>query len=114
MSGDDDLAALARAAEGPAFAAPWEATAFALRAHLVERGILDASRFAALLGEELARAPAPRDEGTGYFVAFVAALERALAQDVADPAALAQEREAWRAAAEATPHGKPIVLSRGS
>lgn len=106
----DDLASLARAEDGPAFAAPWEATAFALRAHLVERGIIGADRFAELLGEELARAPAARDDGTGYFVAFVAALERAVTEGAADPEALARERAAWRAAAEATPHGRPIVL----
>lgn len=91
------------------FAAPWEASAFALREHLVASGRLDATRFSQLLGEELRADHAPRDEGTAYFVAFVRALERALG-DVAAPDELSAERERWRAAAERTPHGEPIVL----
>jgi nitrile hydratase accessory protein len=110
MSTDDDLKSLARAPDAPAFAAPWEATAFALRAHLVGQGVLDANRFAALLGEELAREPAAQDEGTNYFVAFVTALERAVAEGGARAEALAAERQAWRDAAAATPHGLPITL----
>ena len=101
----------AEAAEEPAFAAPWEATAFALRAHLVETGRLDANRFAALLGEALRENPAPADDGTAYFVAFVTALERAAAT-LATPDELAAERDAWTRAAAATPHGEPIELGR--
>ena len=95
----------------PAFAAPWEATAFALRAHLVETGRLDANRFAALLGEALREEPDPVDDGTAYFVAFVTALERAAAP-LASPEELAAERDAWARAAAATPHGEPIELGR--
>ncbi|MEO1106084.1 MAG: hypothetical protein AAFW98_20515, partial [Pseudomonadota bacterium] len=62
----------------PAFAAPWEAQAFALKAHLVAAGRLDANHFANLLGEEMRRNPSPADDGTAYFVAFVRALERAI------------------------------------
>ncbi|WP_108660859.1 nitrile hydratase accessory protein [Acuticoccus kandeliae] len=111
MSLADDLATLAKGPDEPAFAAPWEATAFALKAHLVATGALDASAFAALLGEELRKDHAAQDEGTAYFVAYVAALERAIAA-IAPPEALAAEQAAWREAAEATPHGEPIVLDR--
>ncbi|MEM7695590.1 MAG: nitrile hydratase accessory protein [Pseudomonadota bacterium] len=94
----------------PNFSAPWEAEAFALRAHLVRTGRLDAAAFSACLGEEMAAGHAARDGGTAYFVAFVRALERALAADV--PAgALASEQGAWRAAAAATPHGAPIDVT---
>jgi len=110
MRTDDDLKTLAQAPATPAFAAPWEATAFALRAHLVERGALDANRFATLLGEELARDPAARDNGTAYFVAFVSALERAIAEAGTVAQSLADERQAWRDAAAKTPHGEPITL----
>ena len=113
MRPEADLKRLANAPEGPAFAAPWEATAFALRAHLVERGTLDPCRFASLLGEELSAAPEARDAGTAYFVAFVTALERAVGESAAAEAALAEEREAWREAAANTPHGSPITLSAG-
>jgi hypothetical protein len=105
------LAETGRNAGEPAFAAPWEANAWALKAHLVETGQLDPARFAALLGEELRRGHAPADDGTAYFVAFVAALERAVAP-LAPAELLAAEREAWREAAERTPHGDPIELRR--
>ncbi len=98
-------------ADEPAFAAPWEAEAFALKAHLVETGRIRADEFAALFGEALRQDPAAADGGTGYFVAFVAALERAVAA-MAPPEELAAEREAWRQAAAATPHGQPIVPRR--
>ena len=104
----ENLADLARQ-DGPAFSAPWEATAFALRAHLVERGLLQPARFSELYGEELRRGhPAPED-GTADFVAYVRALERAVA-DIAGDGDLAHEQQRWRDAAEATPHGQPIVL----
>ncbi|WP_139312812.1 nitrile hydratase accessory protein [Acuticoccus yangtzensis] len=106
--GAEDLAALVRR-DGPAFAAPWEASAFALKAHLVARGLIDAGRFAALYGEELRAGHAAPEDGTADFVAFVRALERALAP-VASDDDFAAERERWRQAAAATPHGKPIHL----
>ncbi len=99
-------------ADEPTFAAPWEATAFALKAHLVETGRLDAGEFADLLGAALRENPAPADDGTAYFVAFVTALERAIAP-LAPPGALAEEVAAWHRAAARTPHGEPIELSPG-
>lgn len=92
------------------FAAPWEAEAFALRAHLVATGALDPQRFSECLGEEMAAGHTPRDGGTAYFVAFVRALERAMAP-VAPAADLAAEQAAWTAAAAATPHGAPIDVA---
>ncbi|RAI03639.1 nitrile hydratase accessory protein [Acuticoccus sediminis] len=95
--------------DAPAFAAPWEATAFALRAHLLERGLIDPAAFAAIYGEELRRGhPAPED-GTADYVAFVRALERALAP-IAPDGDLTAEQQRWRDAADATPHGQPITL----
>ena len=97
--------------DSPNFAAPWEATAFALKAHLVAAGKLDAGRFSHILGEEMARGHTDQDDGTAYFVAFVTALERALLE--IDPGAdLAAEQAAWRDAAEHTPHGAPIPQKR--
>lgn len=95
----------------PRFAAPWEATAFALRGHLVERGDLDPVRFSALLGEELRAGHTAADDGTAYFVAFVRALERAV-EPLAAPGELDRERSDWRDAAAATPHGAPILHPR--
>lgn len=97
--------------EDPHFAAPWEATAFALKAHLVATGKLDAAHFATLLGEEMRRGHTAQDDGTAYFVAYVTALERALVT-LAPGAELSAEQDAWRDAAAHTPHGEPIVLNR--
>lgn len=107
----DELRLQPSLCEEPAFAAPWEATAFALRAHLVERGALDANRFAELLGEEVRHDHKAQDDGTAYFVAFVTALERALAE-IAPQDVLKAEQDAWREAAARTPHGAPIILDR--
>ncbi|UOM36281.1 nitrile hydratase accessory protein [Acuticoccus sp. I52.16.1] len=95
--------------DGPAFAAPWEATAFALRAHLLDRGLVDPARFAELYGEELRRGHAQPEDGTADYVAFVRALERAIAA-VAPEADLVAEQQRWRDAAASTPHGTPIAL----
>ncbi len=103
-----DLADLVRT-DGPAFAAPWEATAFALRAYLLDRGVIDASAFAVFYGEELRRGHTPPEDGTADYVAFVRALERAL-EAVASDADLTAEQQRWRDAAAATPHGAPITL----
>ncbi|MEM8855245.1 MAG: nitrile hydratase accessory protein [Pseudomonadota bacterium] len=97
----------------PAFAAPWEATAFAIKAHLTATGAIDAADFAAALGEELRKDHGPADEGTAYFVAFLAALER-VAAPLASEHALVDERRAWREAAARTPHGEPIVLQEAA
>lgn len=107
----NELQTLRSRHDEPVFAAPWEATAFALRAHLVDQGALDAGRFAELLGEEVRRDHKAQDDGTAYFVAFVTALERALAE-IAPEDLLRAEQDAWREAAARTPHGVPVTLDR--
>ncbi|MEM6762171.1 MAG: nitrile hydratase accessory protein [Pseudomonadota bacterium] len=96
---------------GPTFAAPWEAAAFALKAHLTETGRLDATRFAAVFGEELRKDHQAADDGTAYFVAFVTALERTIVGLASDDE-LAREVAAWHRAAASTPHGQPITLDK--
>lgn len=81
-----------------------------MRAHLVERGVLDAETFSRTLGETLRQMPEAQDGGTGYYVAFVAALEECLST-VADGEALKREKAAWHEAAARTPHGQPIALT---
>lgn len=103
----------------PAFAAPWEASAFALKEALLDSGLLAPAEWAEALGRERAASAAagepevlPDEPGTGYWRDAVRALERVLARKGAlAPAAVAERRAAWREAAAATPHGEPIALS---
>lgn len=108
------VAPLRRGADGaPAFAAPWEAQAFAMTLALYERGLFTWKEWAAALAKEisLAQAAGDPDDGSTYYRHWLAAIERLVAEKgVASEAALAERREAWERAAEATPHGAPILL----
>ena len=73
---------------------------------LSEGGLFTWGEWTKALGSEIARTP-----GRGYYDCWLEALESLLAaKGVATRAELAQLAEAWREAAEATPHGRPIVL----
>jgi len=69
--------------------------------------------WAASLGDEIKRAQAAGDPDTGdtYYRHWLNTLERLVAaKGVTDAATLARYRDAWDRAADATPHGRPIVL----
>ena len=99
--------------DGPVFPAPWAARAFAMAVALNERGFFTLPEWSEALGAELARnAETETADPEAYWRAWLAALESVLASGmVARSAELAALREAWREAAEATPHGQPIELS---
>ncbi len=100
-------------AEGPVFAEPWEAQAFALAVALQERGLFTWREWAEALGAEIRRAQAAGDPDTGrtYYRHWLAALERLVAEKGAtDAVTLARYRDAWDHAADRTPHGTPIEL----
>ena len=95
-------------ADGPVFAEPWEAQAFAMAVKLNEAGVFGWSEWAETLGAELKAAP-----GRPYYESWLAALERlAEAKGVTSREERAARIEAWDRAAKATPHGQPIRLSR--
>jgi nitrile hydratase accessory protein len=99
--------------DGPIFREPWEAQAFAMAVALHRRGLFTWGEWAATLADEIKRAQAAGDPDTGetYYRHWLNALERLVAaKGVADPDTLARYRDAWERAAEATPHGVPIVL----
>jgi nitrile hydratase accessory protein len=107
------LPQLPRDADGPVFAEPWEAQAFALAVALHQRGVFSWPEWAAALSEEIRLAQAAGDADTGetYYRHWLAALERLVAEkNVADAATLARYAEAWGHAADRTPHGTPIEL----
>ena len=108
------LPELPRDADGPVFREPWEAQAFAMALALHERGLFTWSEWAATLAREIkaAQAAGDPDSGNTYYRHWLNALERLVAEkNVASDGALARYREAWRHAAQRTPHGTPIALA---
>lgn len=110
-----DLPVIPRDAEGPVFRAPWEAQAFAMAVKLHEAGHFTWREWAERLATEIRRARARGDPdlGTTYYEHWLAALERIVAEKglvAADE--LTRRKAEWKAAARATPHGKPIELPR--
>jgi nitrile hydratase accessory protein len=104
---------LPRDADGPVFAEPWEAQAFALAVALHERGLFTWPEWADTLAGEIRRAQEAGDADTGetYYRHWLAALERLVAEKaVTDPATLARYADAWGRAADRTPHGTPIEV----
>ena len=98
---------LPRDAEGPVFAEPWQAQAFALAVKLSELGYFTWTEWAAALADEL-KAATHRE----YYESWLAALEHlATAKGLTDWAALLDRKEAWAEAYRRTPHGKPIELA---
>lgn len=98
---------------GPVFPAPWAARAFALTVALNGRGIFAWTEWSAVLGPKVAETARGREaDPEAYWRAWLAALEEILgAKKVAAPAEIVTLQEAWRAAAERTPHGEPIELT---
>jgi nitrile hydratase accessory protein len=110
------LPRLSREKDGPVFAEPWEAQAFALAVKLSEQGHFTWKEWAATLGDEL-KAAADRgepDDGSRYYHYWLAALERLVtAKGLTDRTALETRKEAWAEAYRHTPHGRPVELGPG-
>lgn len=120
-----------RDTEGPVFAEPWQAQAFALTVKLHEAGCFTWKEWAGELGAQIAkaekRAEAERlaeaeqragagrkgqpDDGSRYYEHWLAALESLVtAKGLLDPASLQLRRNAWERAYRTTPHGQPVQL----
>ena len=97
-------------AEGPIFAEPWQAQAFALTVRLNAAGAFAWSDWAVALSRELA---SDRDgDGSRYYVHWITALESLLTErGLLAASELAQRKAAWAVAYRQTPHGKPVELS---
>jgi nitrile hydratase accessory protein len=107
------LPGLPRTVEGPVFAEPWQAAAFALAVSLSRRGHFTWKEWATALGAEL-KASAARGEpadGSHYYHCWLATLERlVVARKLTEPHELSRRKEAWAEAYRRTPHGKPVEL----
>ena len=78
--------------------------------HLHERGLFAWSEWAGRLSAELHK-PGRAVDGSDYFDCWVAALSDLLVtKGIASADKIADLQRSWQRAAEATPHGKPIVL----
>jgi len=107
------LTDLPRNEEGPVFAEPWQAAAFALAVTLSQQGHFSWKEWAAALAAEL-EASAARgepDDGSHYYHCWLRTLERlVVAKGLSQSGELLSCREAWAAAYRRTPHGKPVEL----
>jgi nitrile hydratase accessory protein len=111
------LPPLPRDTDGPVFAEPWQAQAFALAVKLSEQGHFTWKEWATTLAAEL-KSAADRgqpDDGTHYYDHWLAALERLVtSKGLSDSGALLARKEAWADAYRHTPHGKPVELRTGA
>jgi nitrile hydratase accessory protein len=101
-------------AAGPVFSEPWQAQAFAMVVALHGRGLFTWAEWAQALSREIAAAPAhagAADDGSHYYACWLEALEHiAIAKGVSSHPDIDALAAAWARAAEATPHGQPIML----
>lgn len=111
------LPGLPREMDGPVFAEPWQAQAFALAVELREAGHFTWGEWTQALAAEIAAARAKGetigavDDGRHYYDHWLAALERlVIAKGLAEPKSMAARRSAWEAAYRTTPHGQPVEL----
>ena len=114
MQATQALPGIPRDSEGPVFREPWEAQAFAMAVALHARGVFTWQEWADALSTEIKRAQAAGDcdDGSTYYVHWLATLEHLVAmKGVASAETLHRYQHAWDHAADRTPHGEPIVLS---
>jgi nitrile hydratase accessory protein len=111
-----ELPALPRDDEGPVFAEPWQAHAFALTLRLAEAGCFTWPEWVAALTREIGAAQQRGDPDLGntYYQHWLHALERLCTEKgLAHSAELQGRKEEWRQAYLHTPHGQPVELEAG-
>lgn len=107
------LPGLPRDDEGPVFAEPWQAQAFALAVGLSEKGHFTWTEWTEALGAQFRAAAegGERDDGSRYYEHWLAALEQLVSEKkLSDKNALFERKEAWADAYRNTPHGQPVRL----
>ena len=113
--GTNGMKDLPRGDDGaPVFAAPWEASAFALAVRLSGEGYFTWDEWAAALSEEILAAQRDGDPDLGdtYYRHWLRALERLCRErGLVSLAEASDRRDKWRRAYLDTPHGKPVELA---
>ena len=98
--------------EGPVFAEPWQAQAFAMTVKLHENGAFTWPEWADALSGEI-KAAGDHDSVDNYYLHWLSALEKLLDQkSIIENEEREACKTAWDKAARANPHGNPIVLGR--
>jgi nitrile hydratase accessory protein len=104
------LPALPRDGEGPVFAEPWQAQAFALALQLHAQGAFTWTEWAQALSQRL-KAAGPADDGSRYYERWLEALEDLVtAKRLASGLDLERRKKAWEGAYRHTAHGRPVEL----
>lgn len=107
--GAELMPSLPRDEDGPVFVEPWQAQAFAMAVRLNEQGHFSWSEWAAALAGQIAAAGSA--DTRDYYEHWLATLELMVTErGLSSDDELTDRRMAWERAAEATPHGQPIVL----
>ena len=108
--GRKTLPSLPRDDDGPVFAEPWQAQAFAIAVHLHSGGHFTWSQWAQRLSTHIAKA-GPTDDPANYYTHWLVTLEELTTEGgLTSESELMEKRKAWARAAERTPHGQPIEL----
>ncbi|SIS62323.1 nitrile hydratase accessory protein [Paracoccus saliphilus] len=104
----------------PHFHAPWQAKLFALTLSLQERGLFDWPDWTERLARHLRVAAHLPSEAAGaehaahYYTAWMQTLEEFLEEaGAAENGSIEEVTENWKRAAQATPHGHPILYENG-
>ncbi len=110
----DRLPGLPRDDQGPVFAEPWQAQAFAMTVKLHEAGHFEWSEWVDYISAEIAEGAPPdeADDNAIYYRQWLSALERLVAdKGLSSPPELVHRKDEWRRAYENTPHGEPVELA---
>ena len=106
------LPRLPRDDDGPVFAEPWQAQAFALALQLHAQGAYTWPEWAQALSTRL-KAAGAADDGSRYYEHWLGTLEDLVtAKQLAAQPELAARKHAWEHAYRHTPHGRPVELVR--
>jgi nitrile hydratase accessory protein len=94
----------------PVFAAPWEASAFAMVLALHRAGRFEWREWVELLAQEIGSSE-PDPTGALYYERWTRALEKLLGRlGLLTEEEIDARSQAWRAAYLATPHGHEVLL----
>jgi nitrile hydratase accessory protein len=108
---------LLRELDGPPFAEPWMAQAFACTVHLSRQGLFTWNEWVEVFSAEIKVHPQQAGEAANaaYYRQWLAALETIVGlKGAASKAEIGERQETWRLACLNTPHGQSVELHRAA